>query len=301
MVSIVYSMMLSVITLNYKTKEETLACVDSLYQLYTSECDKKEIEHIIVDNDSQDDSVPFLKKEIVKKKYPHVTLIANNENAGFGKGNNVGVKKSKGDYILFLNSDTKVVDRGFLDMVDFLKNHPKAAILGAKLRYPNGKQQLSAWKFYTLPNAFLMLLGLERFGFLTEKTDKTKQVDWVTGACMMVRKDIFEKIGMFDEKIFMYMEDMEICYRAKKAGYDTYYFPSTVVMHQAQGSSNRGFAIINIYKNLLYFYKKHRTPSEYAALKLLLQMKAHVLILYGRLAKKSGFIETYEKALAASR
>lgn len=290
-------MKLSIITLNYKTKETTLACLESVYSVYKKECDRKEIEHLIVDNDSQDGSVEFLKKEIIKKKLRHVQLIPNTENAGFGKGNNVGVKKSKGRYVLFLNSDTVTKDKGFLAMTDFFDTHQKLAIMGAKLIYPDGSMQLSAWKFYTPFNAFLMLLGLERFGFLSEKATDAVPVDWVSGACMMVRKNIFEKIGMFDEKIFMYMEDMEICYRAKKQGYTTYFFPKAMVSHIAQGSSNRTFAIVNIYQNLLYFYKKHRSVPEYLFIKLLLQMKARILILYGKVLVKPYLVTTYEKAL----
>lgn len=293
-------MLLSVITINYKTKDATLSCIQSLQKTYKTAFEKGEIEHIIVDNDSGDDSVSFLKKEITQEKFHHVSVVANKTNEGFGKGCNKGSRSAKGKYLLFLNSDTSVISNALFDMVDFCKQNPKTGIVGGELIFPNGKTQLSAWKFYTPLNAFFMLLGLQKFGLLNEVSSFPKQVDWVTGACMMVKKETFLRLGMFDEHIFMYMEDMDLCFTAKKKGYLTYYFPQFVVKHSAQGSSNRTFAIVNIYKNLLYFYKKHMTSSQYMMIKLLLQTKAVFLILYGKTFRKSFFITTYEEALKAT-
>ena len=117
----------------------------------------------------------------------------------------------------------------------------------------------------------------------------------------MFRKDVFERLNGFDENIFMYTEDMEICYRAKKLGYGISFYPNVTVLHQDTGSSNRSFAIVNIYKNLLYFYKKHRSIPEYIFLKFLLQTKAITLIGVGHVLRKSYFTQTYEKALKATR
>src|SRR5258708_25728040 len=113
----------------------------------------------------------------------------------------------------------------------------------------------------------------------------------------MIRKDVFDKLGGFDEKIFMYVEDMELCYRANLVGYHTYFYPDIEVLHKEHGSTNRTFAIVHIYQNLLYFYKKHRSPSEYQVVQLMLKTKAHILVFFGTITQNNYLKETYEKPL----
>jgi len=290
-------MKLSVVTLNYKTPDLTLSCTESLYRQFRHEFENGTIEHIIVDNLSEDGSVEKIQKEIKEKNYKNVKLIPNSENAGFGRGCNLGAQHAKGDFVLFLNSDTQVENRDFLEMADFLSAHPEVAIIGGKMKNSNGTAQLSAGKFYSLPYVFLMLLGLERFGFMKRSPDAISKVDWVSGGCMMVNKKLFEKIGSFDKNIFMYMEDMELCFRAKKHKYLTYFYPNTNVIHKAQGSSNRSFAIAHIYKGIVYFYQKHMPHWQFFLVQWLLRTKAVLLIAVGRLTNNRYLYETYEKAL----
>ncbi len=186
-------------------------------------------------------------------------------------------------------------------MVAYLDKHSDVAILGGPLHNPDGSDQPSIGKFYTPLNATLFLLGLQRFGIIDKNPTAISQVDWVKGALFMIRKEIFEKLGGFDDNIFMYAEDMELCFRAKKAGYKVSFYPEVNIIHEEQGSSNRTFAIVNIYKSLLYFYKKHKTLPEYIFLKLLLKLKARILLYYGKITHKQYLITTYEQALAAIR
>ena len=292
------NMLLSIVTLNYKTPQLTLACIASVYAQFRRECDNNMIEHIIVDNSSGDNSVAEIKKEIKEKKYTHVKLIENPENAGFGKGCNLGTEKAAGTFVLFLNSDTKVANRGFLEMTEFLSSHLTVAIMGGKMKNANGSAQLSAAKFYTLFYAVLVLLGLERLGFLKNSPNKISKVDWVSGGCMMVRKSLFEKIGGFDKNIFMYMEDMELCFRAKKHGFTTYFYPFIEVFHVSQGSSNRTFAIVHIYEGFLYFYRKYMPQWQLFLIQWLLRTKAKVLLAIGKVTGNTYLYTTYEKALA---
>ena len=115
---------------------------------------------------------------------------------------------------------------------------------------------------------------------------------------MMIRKGLFEKLGGFDEHFFMYMEDMELCFRAKKRGFATYFFPKTVVVHNELGSGNRTFAVLSIYKGLLYFYKKHKTFIQYILVKLLLKAKAAFAFVVGLCTQNTYLIATYRKALS---
>lgn len=290
-------MILSIVTLNYKKKDLTATCIDSLHKQYAQQIANNELEILVVDNASGDDSVPYLKDFVKNNKYKNTHIIAHTENAGFGKGCNIGARASKGNYLLFLNNDTLVKDSGLWDMVEYLNEHQEVSILGGQLTNSDGTLQSSAGKFYTLGNAFLLLLGFQKYGILDISPHEISRVDWVKGALLMIRSQVFRKLGGFDENIFMYTEDMELCYRAKLAGYAVYFYPQIKVEHIDQGSSNRTFAIINIYKNLLYFYKKHRSKNEYRILKMMLRAKALTLIQVGKLTKNEYLTHTYEEAL----
>jgi len=281
---------LSIIILSYNTKRLLQNCLASIL----SSIDGRFLyEVIVIDNASSDGS-----PEMVKQEFKKVKIIENKENVGFARGCNIGARAAKGKYILFLNSDTEVSDDGFLRMIEFLEKNPKVAILGGKLYNADGSAQPSSGKFYNLANLTIMLLGLERLGFLRSSPDEIKKVDWVSGACMMVRRGIFEKLSGFDEKLFMYVEDMEICYRAKKLGFSTYFYPNIKLKHMSLGSSNKTFAIINIYQGILHFYSKHKSRFEYFLAKMLLISKAEILILVGFLTLNSDLRDRYKKVVS---
>jgi len=290
-------MKLSIMTLNFKKKELTLSCVKSLYQQYKKQFERNEFEVIVVDNFSEDDSVTFLKKEFKKNKFVNLNFYQNSENSGFGSGNNFGAKYAKGQYLLFLNNDTTVWDGGLLGMIDAMDSRTYIGILGGKMENENKTPQPSAGKFYSLFNVVLLLLGLQRFGITVEIPTKIKKVDWVSGGSMMIRRSLFEKIGGFDDKIFMYVEDVDICFRAKKLGFLTYYYPYVSIIHAGQGSSDRTFAVINIYRGLITFYKKHLPYWQLVILMCILKAKAKILIISGKLFKNNYLVSTYEKAL----
>lgn len=291
------SMLLSIITLNYKKVDLTINCLKSLYARFSSRFGDNTIELIIVDNASGDGSVEILRKTIHQEKYKNIHVSANSENAGFGKGCNFGAKTAKGKYILFLNNDTLIKDKGILDMVSFLDQHPEVAILGGQLCNMDGSRQCSTENFYTLLSAFMLLIGFQRYKLIDSSPKAVNKVDWVKGGFFMIRADVFHKLKGFDENIFMYTEDMELCYRAATAKYATYFYPHAKALHVDQGSSNRSFAIINIYENLLYFYKKHRSNNEYIFIKTMLKAKALFLYTIGRIFKNTYLSQTYEKAL----
>lgn len=285
---------LSIIILNYRTKELTLKCIESIVKNYKSQLEEREFEIVLVDNASGDDSVQSFKQS---NHLNHFKLVESRENLGFGKGNNLGAEKSSGKALLFLNSDTEILDDGLLGMVNFIDKNKNCAILGGKLHFPDGKIQLSVGKFYTLFNLFLMLFGGERAGLLRESPDKISKVDWVSGACLMIKRDIFEEIKGFDKNIFMYMEDVDICYVAKKLGLYTYFYPNISLLHKERGSSNKTFAILNIYKGVRYFYKKHMPGWKYELAIYLLWLKAKLVKTIGLVFSKPYYVETYGQAL----
>lgn len=290
-------MILSIIILNYKKPHLTTACLASLYKQYSSSFKDGDMEVIVVDNNSQDDSMPVLREAIKSNSYKGIQLIQNKENAGFGKGCNLGSKFAKGAYLLFLNNDTIVKDQSLLKMTKYMEEHEAVSILGGQLRNPDGSLQASTGKFYTPVNAFLLLLGMQKFGLLDRSPQKIVEVDWVKGGLFVIRRDVFTKLHGFDEKMFMYIEDMELCYRAKQSGYGVFFYPHTMVLHAEHASTNRTFAVVHIYKNLLYFYKKHRSKSEYQFVRSVMRAKALALISVGKLTNNKYLQQTYEKAL----
>jgi GT2 family glycosyltransferase len=122
-------------------------------------------------------------------------------------------------------------------------------------------------------------------------------VDWVSGACMMMKAAVFKKIGGFEEKLFMYMEDVELCFRAKQKGYLTYYYPFISLVHKETGSSSKTFAIIHIYEGILLFYRKYKPKWQYNLAKFLLTAKALIVKNVGRIIGNKYYINTYGQAL----
>ncbi|HXS14589.1 MAG TPA: glycosyltransferase family 2 protein, partial [Candidatus Saccharimonadales bacterium] len=289
----------SIISLNFRKPDLTLVSLKSLFSAYKKQFEENIFEYIVVDNHSEDNSAEILKKEV--KKYPNFNFIESPLNNGFGAGNNLGSRKAKGEYLLFLNNDTKITGSGIADMLSYATAHPEIAILGGQLLNFDETPQVSTGPFYTLFPLLFLLLGMQRFGGGDKNPADVQKVDWVKGALFMIKKDVFEKLHGFDERIFMYTEDMELCFRAKKMGYDTYFYPTKGILHKDQGSSGRTFAIVHIYKNLLYFYQKHMPRWQISIAKLLLQTKAIFLIVYGKAFKKPYFVETYEKAFNVVR
>jgi GT2 family glycosyltransferase len=284
---------LSIIILSYNTRDLTIACINSIVQEYKQELDNDQFEIIVVDNASTDDSVTEIKKLNIK----NLTLVESKENLGFSKGCNLGAKEAKGEYLLFLNSDTEIKDQGFVKMVDYLKKNEEIGILGGALKNADGTVQASAGRFYNLFILLLTMLGLERFGLLMKSPKQIQKVDWVSGASLMIRKKVFEKIGGFEKELFMYAEDMELCFRAKQKGFLTYFYPAVTLFHKERASSNRTFAIINIYKGILFFYKKHKSIMEYKIASLILFSKAKILKTVGKLVKNKYLEQTYGQAL----
>ncbi|MEK7518244.1 MAG: glycosyltransferase family 2 protein [Patescibacteria group bacterium] len=270
------STFLSIIILSYNTKDLTIRCIESIIEQYRKELKDRKIEIIVVDNASTDGSPSAISN--LKSQISNIKLVENKENFGFAKGCNIGAKAAKGKYILFLNSDTQVLDKGFLKMIEFLEKNNYIGILGGKLLNSDRSPQPSAGKFYTIFNFLLLIIGGEKFGWLRGSPKQVARADWVSGACFMIGRKLFEKLKGFDEHFFMYMEDMELCFRGKLLGFPTCFYPDVKIVHQSLGSSNRKFAIKNIDRGILYFYKKHKSYWQYLVVKTLLTAKGAIRV-----------------------
>ena len=219
---------------------------------------------LVVDNGSIDYSA-----DMVEARFPEARLIRTHRNLGFAGGNNVGYRASAGRYFLLLNSDT-VVPRGAITrLVRFADATPEAAFVGPKVVNPDGSLQYSCRRFPNLRAALLRNTPLARFArnstavrdyLMTDWChDTPREVDWLSGCCLLVRREAAEQIGLLDEEYFMYCEDMDWCFRAREAGWQSVYFPAAKLVHEVGKSSDKlprrmiAYHHLSMYK----FYRKH--------------------------------------------
>jgi len=286
---------LSVVIVSYNTKKITEDCLNSINRSLTNSRIKYEI--IVVDNDSRDGSVDMLKN--YKLPTTNYQLILNNNNLGFGQGNNLGVERANGKYILLLNTDMIVLNRAIEKLYDFyIENEKRVHFLGAKLLNRDLTPQSSVARFFTLPVVFAsLLLKGDYWGLTRSSPNKFCQVDWISGACIMTTKKYYDRLGGFDKDIFMYMEEVDLLYRAKKLGLNTFFYPKSQIIHLGSASSNgKTFPILQVYKGFLFFYKKHYSKFELFILRLILKLKAIIAYLIGKIKGNRYLIETYEEA-----
>ena len=217
---------LSVIIISFNTKEVTLKCLDSLFK--ERSVPKKEI--IVVDNASNDSSLTKLRTLYKRTK---IKLIESPQNYGFARAVNQGIKRSRGKYILLLNSDT-VVKKGALDLlVEFAESDPAIGVIGAKLLNPDSTVQPSVFRFPTIMGA-MRHYWLGEKGLLDKyypKGDRQVEVDAVVGAAFLITPSAKKNVGLLDDRYFMYYEDIDYCRKVKKAGLKVYYLPQAEVIH----------------------------------------------------------------------
>ncbi len=249
---------LSVVIVNWNMVVLLRKCLASI-QKYTTGLT---YEVIVVDNGSTDGS-----PEMVRSEFPDVRLFGMDENLGFTKGNNIGIRASKGEYVLILNSDTEITENAFLRIIEFLDENPHAIGAVCRLVDLNGRQQpsffrfesvFSKWFFFSVAMLSPLPLRLYEFDGDPERVQKT---DWIIGAAMMIRGEPLREIGGFDEKIFIFSEDSDLCMRLSRAtGKAFYYFPGATIIHVG-GVSYAGGSIFYMrcsFRSTCYYFYKHQ-------------------------------------------
>jgi len=295
---------LSIIIISYNTEKITIDCLKSIIESLKNSSLKYEI--VVIDNASKDNSVLAIKRleSEIKNCNLKITLIKNKKNIGFGAANNQAAKLAKSDYLLFLNSDIIVLNAAIEKLYNFYKQNEKLFnFLGGKLLNKDMTSQPSCGPMYTLPMVFahLFLRG-DYWGLTRSSPNKLKEVDWVSGACILTKKEYFEKIGGFDEKIFMYMEEVDLLYRAKKQGFKIFFYPEARFIHLgSQSSAGRTFPILQVYQGLIYFYKKHFSQLSLFILIIMLKLKALLGFLIGKIINNQYLTQTYAKAWQVSK
>jgi GT2 family glycosyltransferase len=244
---------ITVITVTYNSQSTIKNCLDSIIK-YSSDS-----EIIVVDNNSHDGT-----REVVKKYNDKAILIEPSENLGFARANNLALDKVNTEFVVFLNPDTSLVESGSLeDMKQSLVDHQDYGLIGPKLLYPDGSVRKTVRNLPTIGRAFgEYILGQKGvYDFYQPNCQSLCEVESVVGACMMMRRDVFKKVGRFDEKFFLYYEDLELCRSIKKLGLKVGYLPSVKVEHiegvSGTGSSRTGdllYQSAKKYHGFLEFY-----------------------------------------------
>lgn len=264
---------LSIVIVNWNVREFLRRCLDSILGSdgllvgldtpgYSTSGWRAEV--IVVDNASNDGSVAMLTQDI-----PWVRVIANQQNLGFTAANNQGLAVSQGRFVLFLNPDTELAPAALRLMLEYADAHPRVGVIGPQLRYGDGSLQSSRRRFPTLATFFLestivqrwwpQNAVLSRYYVLDRPDDAISPVDWVVGACMLVRRAVLDQTGGFDEGFFMYSEELDLCHRAVDAGWQVVYLPAAVVTHYEGKSSEQVVAArhIRFHSSRLRYARKY--------------------------------------------
>ena len=279
----------SVIILTYNSSAYISELIKSIKEFNP---DGSSFEIIVVDNLSTDDTLVKLKPF-----ESEITIKKNEKNLGFAGGINEGAKIAKGDYLLFINPDTQFKKGNIWDMISVFEKFGNAGVVGGKLTDKNGNAEKSAGRFFGLFEILLMTLGLDEVFGVRFSPNKITSVDFVSGGFMMVKKEVFKKLNGFDENFFMYVEDVDFCKRASENGYKTYFTPDVSLIHSSHGSSNRSFAIENIYKGIFYYTKKHGNILSVVLVKLMLKFKAVLIVIIAKILNNNNLRDTYKKAM----
>ncbi len=282
-------MNLSIIIVNYNSINYLLDCLKSIKKSLIK-C-KYKYEVIVIDNASENTSFANIKKIMPLK------IILNKNNIGFAKACNQGIYKAIGEYILLLNPDTIVLDNSIEKLLNFVKGK-KDIFAGGKLLNTDLTNQASCGVFYNLLAVFFLLfLRGEKLGITKFSPMVSQKVDWVSAACLIGRNKNFLKVGGFDEKIFLYMEDVDLLFRARSKNMSCYFFSGASFIHYGAVISGRENSTINTYSGLVYFYNKHYNRMANLILIFLLYLKAYLLIFIGLTSFNSKLVKGYKLAL----
>ncbi len=241
-------MEISIIINNYQTRGLLKQCLRGIYAYPPS----VEYEVIVVDNNSQDGSV-----EMVRQKFPQATLIDSNQNLGHHKGNNLGIKNSSGKYIVILNTDIAILDNSLDKLYAYMQANPQVALVGPKLMNPDRSIQLSCMRFPDKMVPIYRRTWLGNLPFAKRKIDDylmkdfdhqtTRPVDWILGACIMVRQSIIKEVGLMDEDLFLYFGDVAWCRSFWQTGYQVHYFAEAEIVHYHRRESAQSGVLSKIF------------------------------------------------------
>ena len=251
----------SIIIINFNSEKFLPACLGSIREKISPAV---AAEVIIVNNDKRE------KLEYVKNNFQETIILNSEYNQGFGEGCNRGARASRGQYLLFLNPDTEIISDNMTEVLEFFEKNEKAGVVGSCLMTEKGNiQKWSAGVAVNLYDLARNNFGFSRSRRIWESKD-TKEAFWVAGTALFISQKLFGQIGGFDENISMYFEDVDLCQRARKAGFLVYYFPLFRVLHRSGESfSSKGDQKKNYYASQQYYFEKHCGRIQAVLIKIL--------------------------------
>jgi len=283
----------SIILVNYNAKLHLQECLLSLEK----NAQDTDYEVIVVDNNSSDGS-----QELIEKSYPQAKLIRNRENIGFARANNQGLRESKGEFVLFLNPDTVIHPKALERLLEEMKGDRLVGAVGPALLSDRNVYQISFGGRVNFLQELLRKYLLNSYLKFKLKIRQPKQeVRWLSGACLLIRKDILEDSGLFDESYFLYFEDIDLCFRIKEKGFKLIYLPQARVFHRGGASTlpKKLFSRYEYRRSQLYFYRKHNSFLSYCFLRLYLWLNFsfQFLLSYLRKDADSGYCRQFFRLL----
>lgn len=286
---------LSIIIVNWNTRDLLAQCLASLFEQPTTDDGQPVLSVVggrrwavwVVDNASTDGSA-----QMVRERFPQVRLIENTENVGFARANNQAISQSAGRYVLLLNPDTEVQPGALEALVRFMDAHTQAGAAGARLLNPDGTLQLSCYPAPTLPREFWRLFHLDVLWpyacYPTAGWDPNtpREVDVVQGACLILRREALDQVGLLDEDYFIYSEEVDLCHRLRQHGWKVCWVPQATVMHYGGQSTQQVAAemFLRLYQGKLLYFRKHHGWLAAQVYKLILLAAALTRLLLSPLA-----------------
>lgn len=264
--------LISIIIVNWDGKKHLEICIPSLLNIITS----YDLEIIVVDNGSIDGSIEYLEsyESIIRKKNINLKIIKNKKNLGFAPANNQGYRVAKGNLILFINNDTKV-PRNFLDpLVEVLLSDPKIGAVQPKILYLDEPLKIDSTGSFFTKTGILYHRGHQKID--RGQFDKQDEIFSMKGACMLFKRSVLEKVGLFDESFFAYFEETDLCHRVWLAGFKVLYSPRSVIYHKVGGSTSKvgsPFIQFHSFKNRISTYLTNFETGT-----LLWLMPIHILL-----------------------
>jgi len=242
---------LSIVIVSYNVRRFVEQCLDSVQKA----SEGLAVEVFVVDNASSDDTVAS-----VRQHYPWVRLIANDDNLGFSRANNIAIRQSQGEYVLLLNPDTIVAKPTLRDVLAFMDAHPEAG--GAGVRMHNADGTLAPESRRAVPTpwvSFCKMLGFSSRYYMSHLPwDEPARIEVISGAFCLLRRKALDQVGLLDEDFFMYGEDIDLSFRLLKGGWENWYVPSDIVHFKGESTRKSTFRYVHVfYQAMLIFFRKH--------------------------------------------
>jgi GT2 family glycosyltransferase len=243
---------LTIVIVSYNVRSFVAQCLDSV-QKASEGLDGVEV--FVVDNASADDTVSYIGSH-----YPWVNLIANDDNLGFSRANNIAIRQAQGEYILLLNPDTIVAEPTLRECVSFMDAHPQAGGLGVRMHNADGS--LAPESRRAIPSPWvscLKMLGFTKRYYMSHLSwQEPGRIEVVSGAFFMLRRKALDQVGLLDEDFFMYGEDIDLSYRLLKGGWENWFHPSDIVHFKGESTQKSSFRYVHVfYQAMLIFFRKH--------------------------------------------